>query len=260
MAYDNLIVTEENGLGWIFVNRPDKLNALNRKTIDELKAAFRAFRENPDVAAVILTGSGEKAFIAGADISELTDLDADTGRDHGLHGQELTMEIEGFPKPVIAALNGYALGGGCEMAMACHVRIAADNAKLGQPEAKLGLIPGYGGTQRLARLVGKGPALELILTGRVIDAQEALRIGLVNRVVPHADLHSACESLAREMKGNGPLAHEYAIAAVNRGLDLTLEEGLRLEAEFFGVTCGSQDGKEGTRAFLEKRRPRFLGK
>jgi enoyl-CoA hydratase len=260
MAYDNLIVTEENGLGWIFVNRPDKLNALNRKTIDELKAAFRAFRENAGTAAVILTGSGEKAFIAGADISELTDLDADTGRRHGLHGQELTLEIEDFPKPVIAAVNGYALGGGCEMAMACHVRIAADNAKLGQPEAKLGLIPGYGGTQRLSRLVGKGPALELILTGRVIDAQEALRIGLVNRVVPQAELHSACESLAHEMKANGPLAHEYTIAAVNRGLNLTLEEGLRLEAEYFGVTCGSQDGKEGTRAFLEKRRPRFHGK
>lgn len=260
MNYENLITRKENGLGWIIINRPDKLNALNCDTIGELQTAFQELRGSEDVAAVILTGSGEKAFIAGADIAELTRLDAETGREHGLKGQELTKLIENFPKPVIAAVNGYALGGGTEMALACHVRVASENAKMGQPEVKLGLIPGFGGTQRLARLVGKGAALELILTGRVIGAQEALRIGLVNRVVPRDELLSVCEALATEMTSNGPLALQYAISAVNQGLDRAIDDGLKLEAELFGITCGSHDGKEGTQAFLEKRRPEFQGK
>ena len=259
MGYENIITNEDQGLGTITVNRPDKLNALNTQTVEELHSAFLAFRDNPDVKAILLTGSGDKAFIAGADIGELAKLDSESGRVYVLKGQEMTRHIENYPKPVIAAVNGFALGGGTEVALACHVRIASDNAKMGQPEVKLGLIPGFGGTQRLARLVGKGQAMELILTGKMISAQHALEIGLVNQVVAQGDLLLTCQSLAKEMIVNGPLALEYAIQAINRGLDNTLDEGLLVEANLFGKACLSKDSKEGTLAFLEKRRADFKG-
>jgi enoyl-CoA hydratase len=258
--YMNVQLRKDAPLGWIIINRPDKLNALNAETIRELYSAFMSLRDDPEVRSVILTGSGDKAFVAGADISELASLDQASGKDYVLEGQELTKLIENYRKPVIAAINGYALGGGTELAMACHVRIASENTKMGQPEVKLGLVPGFGGTQRLARLVGKGKAMELILSGKMIDAQEALAIGLVNRVVPQSELLSACEALAGEMIANAPLALEYSIRAINEGLDRSLSEGLLLEAEFFGNACSSEDSKEGTRAFLEKRKANFQGK
>jgi enoyl-CoA hydratase len=260
MEYENIITQKEDGNGWVTVNRPDKLNALNTSTIKELHRAFLSFKEDPEVKAIILTGSGEKAFVAGADISELALLNFETGKEYVLEGQELTRLIEKFNKPVIAAINGYALGGGTELALSCHIRIASENAKMGQPEVKLGLIPGFGGTQRLARLVGKGQAMELILSGKVIDVQEALRIGLVNQVVSLGGLFPTCEALAREITANGPLAVGYAIEAINKGLDLTLDEGLLLEAELFGKACTTEDSKEGTKAFLEKRKANFLGR
>jgi enoyl-CoA hydratase len=260
VEFTNLLIKVEDNIGWVIINRPDKLNALNWRTIEELRAAFTAHAGNPEVKAVILTGSGEKAFIAGADINELVDLDEDKGFRYARMGQNVTELIESFPKPVIAALNGFALGGGTEFAMACHVRIASQNAKLGQPEVKLGLIPGYGGTQRLARLVGKGRALELLLTGRMIDAQEAYRLGLVNAVVPAQDLLPASISLAKEMAANAPLALGYAIRAVQDGLDRPLAEALEKEAKYFGQACASEDSTEGTKAFLEKRKPNFRGR
>lgn len=260
MDYKNVQLKKEIPLGWIIINRPDKLNALNAETISELYSAFLSFREDAEVRAVILTGSGEKAFVAGADISELDGLDQTSGKDYALEGQELTKLIENYRKPVIAAINGFALGGGTEIALSCHVRIAAENARMGQPEVKLGLIPGFGGTQRLTRLIGKGKAMELVLSGRMIDAQEALSIGLVNRVVPSADLVAVCEALAQEMMDNAPLALEYSIKAINEGLDRTLPEGLLLEAELFGDACSTEDSKEGTTAFLGKRKPSFQGK
>jgi len=259
LDYENIKVDEEQGLGTIRVNRPDKLNALNTQTVEELHSAFLAFRDNPDVKAIILTGSGDKAFIAGADIGELAKLDLETGRVYVLKGQEMTRQIENFPKPVIAAVNGFALGGGTEVALACHVRIASDNAKMGQPEVKLGLIPGFGGTQRLARLIGKGQAMELLLTGKMISAQHALQIGLVNMVVAQDELLPTCQQLAKTMIVNGPLAIKYAIQAVNQGLDKTLDEGLQLEADLFGKACLTKDSKEGTLAFLEKRKADFKG-
>lgn len=260
MNYTNITKTVENGIGWIEINRPDKLNALNSQTIEELTDLFFEYQGNNDVKVVILTGTGEKAFIAGADISELAGFDYFTGKDYVEKGQALTKLMENFPKPVIAAINGFALGGGTEMALACHIRIASENAKMGQPEVKLGLIPGFGGTQRLPRLVGKGMAMEMILSGRVVDAQEALRIGLVNRIVPQAELRSTVEALAQEILGNGPLALENAISALNQGLDMKLAEGLELEAELFGRICSTEDSKEGTKAFLEKRKANFTGK
>ena len=260
LDFSNIKAHKEDGIGTITVDRPDKLNALNAKTVDELQEAFFSFQDDPDVGAVILTGSGDKAFIAGADIKELSELDLNSGREYVLKGQELTRLIENFPKPVLAAVNGFALGGGTEVALACHVRLAADNAKMGQPEVKLGLIPGFGGTQRLARLVGKGQALELILSGKIIDAQEALRIGLVNQVVPLSELLPACQRMADSLIKNGPLALKYAILAVNSGLDKALDEGLLLEADLFGKACSTEDSREGTQAFLEKRKPNFKGK
>jgi enoyl-CoA hydratase len=256
----NVDVRKEAPLGWIAVNRPDKLNALNAETIRELYSAFLSLRDDPEIRAVVLTGSGDKAFIAGADIGELAVLDQVSGRDYVLEGQELTKLIENYRKPVIAGINGYALGGGTELALACHVRIASENTKMGQPEVKLGLIPGFGGTQRLARLVGKGRAMELVLSGKVIDAREALAIGLVNAVVSQEDLVSTCKTWAEEMTANAPLALEYSIRAINEGLDKSLSEGLLLEAEFFGSACSSEDSKEGTKAFLEKRKAKFKGK
>jgi enoyl-CoA hydratase len=260
MAFKNLLTKVEKNIGWVIINRPDKLNALNRETVNEMIEAFRAYLFDTEVKAVILTGSGEKAFIAGADIGELAGLDLDTGKDYVLNGQELTKLIENFPKPVIAAVNGFALGGGTEMALSCHVRIASENAKMGQPEVKLGLIPGFGGTQRLSRLVGKGQAMELILTGKIIGAREALEIGLVNRVVPLDELHANCKALAEEMAANGPVALKLGIEAVNSGFDIPMDEALLLEAELFGKCCATEDSQEGTKAFLEKRKPDFQGK
>ncbi len=260
MEYVNVQFRREAPLGWIFINRPDKLNALNAETIRELYSAFMSFRDDPEIKCVILTGSGDKAFVAGADIGELASLDQATGKDYVLEGQELTKLIENFRKPVIAAINGFALGGGTELALACHVRIASENAKMGQPEVKLGLIPGFGGTQRLARLVGKGKAMELVLSGKMIDAQESLAIGLVNKVVLQSDLVSTVEVFAMDMIANAPLALEYSIRAINEGLDKNLPEGLLLEAELFGNACSSEDSKEGTKAFLEKRKANFQGK
>jgi enoyl-CoA hydratase len=256
----NVQLQKKVPIGWILVNRPDKMNALNAETIRELYAAFLSLRDDPEIKCVILMGAGDKAFVAGADIGELASLDHATGKDYVLEGQELTKLIENFRKPVIAAINGFALGGGTELALACHIRIASENAKMGQPEVKLGLIPGFGGTQRLARLVGKGKAMELILSGKIIDAQEALSLGLVNKVVASGELVSTCEDFAGEMIANAPLALEYSIRAINEGLDKSLPEGLLLEAELFGSACDSEDSKEGTKAFLEKRKADFQGK
>jgi enoyl-CoA hydratase len=258
--YKNLQVNKEPPLGYIIINRPDKLNALNAETIKDLYSAFLSFREDADVRAVILSGIGEKAFVAGADINELACLDQADGRDYALEGQELTKLIENYRKPVIAAINGFALGGGTELALACHIRIASENAKMGQPEVKLGLIPGFGGTQRLARLVGKGKAMELILSGKMINAEEAFKVGLVNQVVPIIELIATTEAVAKEIAENAPLALAYCIKAINEGLDKPLPEGLLLEADLFGNACATEDGKEGTQAFLEKRKATFEGK
>jgi len=259
MEFKNLIIRKSDGIGWITVNRPDKLNALNVETVEELKVAFQDFHDDAEVKVVILTGAGEKAFVAGADISEFIHLDAEKGRHYAQKGQELTKFIENFRKPVLAAINGYALGGGTEFALACHIRLAAENAKFGQPEVKLGLIPGFGGTQRLPRLVGKGKAMELVLSGKVIDAKEAYEIGLVNKVIPAKDLLSEAEAMAKDIIKNAPLALEYAIEAINKGLDKTLDAGLQLEAEIFGRSCATEDSQEGAKAFLEKRKPNFRG-
>ena len=260
MNFKNLLTKKGEGIGWVTIHRPDKLNAMNVETIEELRAAFREFGENPEVKAVILTGAGEKAFIAGADIKEFVHLDAEKGREYASRGQALTATIEDFAKPVIAAINGYALGGGTEFALACHIRLASENAKLGQPEVKLGIIPGYGGTQRLARLVGKGKAMEMILSGRIITAAEAQDIGLVNKVVPAAELLSAAEAMAKEIIANAPLALAYSIEAINHGLDRSLAEGLKLEAEIFGRCCETEDFREGAKAFVEKRKADFRGR
>jgi len=258
--YRNILTRKAGGIGWIIVNRPDKLNALNIETVLELRSGFMGYVADPEVRVIILTGAGEKAFIAGADIGEFVGMDEAKAEEYARRGQDLTALIENSRKPVIAAINGYALGGGTEFALACHIRVASENAKMGQPEVKLGLIPGFGGTQRLARLVGKGKAMELILSGRTIDSKEACDIGLVNRVVPLAELAGTCEKLANEITANAPLALQYSIQAINRGLDQTLEDGLRTEAGLFGKSFLSEDSQEGTKAFLEKRKANFKGK
>ena len=260
MAYETLLYEKRDSIGYVTINRPDKLNALNRQVMDELDDCFRAIQNDEEVSEVILTGAGEKAFVAGADLQELATLAPLEGRDFSRRGQRIFDLIENLGKPVIAAVNGYALGGGCELAMACTLRIASENARFGQPEVKLGLIPGCAGTQRLARLVGKGRALEMILSGEAIDAQEAYRIGLVNQVVPAAELAAAAETLARKIAANAPLAIKFALEAVNRGLEMTREQGQFLEAVLFGLCCTTADMKEGTRAFLEKRSAKFVGK
>jgi enoyl-CoA hydratase/carnithine racemase len=260
MSYETLLSEQRDGLGIITISRPEKLNALNQKVMKELHACFEQLRDNDAVRVVILTGAGEKAFVAGADISELAVQTPVGGKAMSLAGQRALDLIEDFGKPVIAAVNGYALGGGCELAMACTLRIASENARFGQPEVKLGIIPGYGGTQRLPRLVGKGRALELILTGDPVSAQEAYRIGLVNQVVPQQDLLTAAETLARKIMANGPLAVRFAMEAVNHGTEMTEAEGQFLEATLFGLCCTTEDKNEGTRAFLEKRPAKFVGK
>ncbi len=246
-----------DSIRWVIVDRPAKMNSLDREILLALKEVFEGLRDDPSIRVVVLTGAGDKAFIAGADIAELEGLEPSSGELYALAGQELTKIIENLGKPIIAAINGYALGGGMELALACHIRLASENAKMGLPEVKLGLIPGFGGTQRLARLIGKGKALELILTGQIVDAAEALKIGLINGIFPSRELHSATERLAYEIISNGRLALEHSLKAVNWGLDLTLDEGLKLEASLFGTICGTKDAKEGTRAFLEKRKPQF---
>jgi enoyl-CoA hydratase len=260
MAYENILMEKKEGIGYITVNRPEKLNALNIKTVLELMDAFQAMGTDDEVAVVILTGSGEKSFVAGADIPEFMDLTPDGARDYAMRGQKLLITIERLGKPVIAAVNGFALGGGCEIAMACSIRVASDNAKLGQPEVGLGLIPGYGGTQRLPRLVGKGRAYEMILGGRPIDAARAEQIGLVNKVVPQAELIATCEKMAKGIAKQGPLAVKYCLEAVDRGLNMSLDDGLALEADLFGLVFGSEDVREGVKAFTEKRKADFKGK
>lgn len=258
--FDNILVERDANVATITINRPKVLNALNSKTFDELRRAVLACRHEADVRAVIVTGAGDKAFIAGADINELSVQTPDGGRDRALAGQHVLDLIENLGKPVIAAINGYALGGGCELAMACTLRMASETAKMGQPEINLGLIPGYGGTQRLSRLVGRGRALELLLTGDPISATEALRIGLVNRVVPAADLMAEARTLAHALAAKAPIAVRYIMDAVNQGLQMPLSDAQVFEATLFGLVSTTGDMREGTRAFLEKRKPEFKGK
>ena len=260
MAFENLLYEKRNGIGYVTVNRPEKLNALNQKTMDELRECFEGIERDDEVRAVILTGAGEKAFVGGADINELAVQTPVEGKETSVRGQKILDLIEHLGKPVIAAINGYALGGGCELALACTIRIASENARLGQPEVKLGIIPGYAGTQRLPRLIGKGRALEMVLSGDPISAAEAYRIGLVNQVVPAQDLIATAEKLAQKILANAPLAVKFALEAVNHGLEMTEAEGQFLEANLFGLCCTTADMKEGTRAFLEKRPARFTGK
>ncbi len=260
MAYETLMYEVKEGIAYITINRPKVLNALNDTVINELEHAFAAARDDNEVRAVIITGAGEKAFVAGADITHLVNLDTLQGKGFARKGQEVFRAIEHLGKPVIAAINGFALGGGCELAMACTLRVASTNAKLGQPEVNLGIIPGYGGTQRLSRLVGKGRAMELILTGRMVDAQEAYQIGLVNKVVEPERLIEEAEKLAKTIMSKGPVAVRLAMEAVNRGIEVSLEEGLCIEADLFGLCCSTEDKIEGTKAFLEKRKPSFQGK
>jgi len=260
MAFENLLYVKRNAIGYVTVNRPEKLNALNRKTMDELEECFQEIESDDEVRAVILTGAGEKAFVGGADINELAVQTPVEGKEMSVRGQKILDLIEHLGKPVIAAINGYALGGGCELALACTLRIASENARLGQPEVKLGLIPGYAGTQRLTRLVGKGRALEMVLSGEPVSAAEAYRIGLVNQVVPAQDLIATAEKLAQKILANAPLAVKFALEAVNHGLEMTQAEGQFLEANLFGLCCTTADMQEGTRAFLEKRPARFTGK
>lgn len=259
MAFDNLLVERDGRVATITINRPKVLNALNAQTLAELRQLLAELEHDADVRAVIITGAGEKAFVAGADITELAEQTPVSGRETALAGQQVFDQIEQLGKPVIAAINGYALGGGCELAMACTLRLAADSAKLGQPEINLGLLPGYAGTQRLARLVGKGRALELLLTGAPISATEAERIGLVNRVVPAAELLADARRLAEQLAAQAPVAVRYIIDAVNTGGDLPFGEACRYEATLFGLAAATDDMREGTRAFLDKRKPIFKG-
>jgi enoyl-CoA hydratase len=258
--YTTLSFVVSDRIARVTVERPEKLNALNATVIRELGMAAQRLAEDDAVAGAILTGSGSKAFVAGADVSELAGQGAIDGRARSLEGQRVFRSLERSGKPVVAAVNGYALGGGCELAMACHLRVASENAKFGQPEVKLGIGPGYGGSVRLPRLVGRGHALELLLTGGIIDAQEALRIGLVNRVVPADRLLAESESLLRTILDNGPLAVRACLELVDAGADMSFEESLLLEASYFGLLSATSDMREGTAAFLEKRKASFEGK
>ena len=260
MGFANLLFEKKNSIAYLTVNRPKVLNALNVKTIQELGAAFAEITDDASLRVVILTGAGEKAFVAGADIGELAQLDEASGKEFARRGQSVFYLIENLGKPVIACVNGFALGGGCELAMACTIRLAGENARFGQPEVKLGIIPGYGGTQRLPRLVGKGRAMQLVLTGEIITAQEALRIGLVNEVTSQADLILRAEAIANQILANAPFALHHAMVAVNQGTEMTLAQGVELEADLFGVCCGTEDKNAGTTAFLEKRTAQFKGR
>jgi enoyl-CoA hydratase len=260
MTFENIQFEIRDDIAFLTLNRPKVLNALNAATLQELQTAIQTVRDDAAVRVAILTGAGEKAFAAGADIEELARVNEVEGRDLSLRGQAIFRSIETCGKPVIACINGFALGGGCELALACTLRIASENAKLGQPEVKLGLIPGYGGTQRLARLVGKGVALQMILTAEILSAAEALRVGLVNEVVAPDQLLERGKDLARTIAGMAPLAIRYSLEAIDRGYDLPLEEGLQLEATLFGNSCGTEDKAEGTAAFLAKRPPVWKGR
>jgi len=260
MAYENLLYEKKGVIATITINRPKVLNALNRRTVEELRECLHQVRDDAEVRVLILTGAGEKAFVSGADINELAQRTAVDGKEWSRFGQGVFREFETLGKPSIAAINGYALGGGCELALACTIRIASKTARLGQPEVKLGILPGYGGTQRLARLCGKGAAHELILAGEMISADEALRIGLVNHVVEPNELRGAAEALAGKIAANAPLAVRFAMEAVEHGMEMPQEEGLFLEATLFGLCCATEDMREGTRAFLDKRPASFKGK
>ena len=260
MAYENINYTAENGIATIAINRPKALNALNLATLTELKDVVEKIAVDKTVQVVIITGAGEKSFVAGADIVEMSTKNAVEGRVWGQVGQNVFTEIENLPQPVIAAVNGFALGGGCELACACDIRYASENAKFGQPEVGLGITPGFGGTQRLTRVVGRGHAKELIYTANIIDAQEALRIGLVNQVVPQAELMDAVMKVAKTITKKAPVAVQLAKAAINRGINCDVVTGIAYEAEVFGLCFATADQKEGMKAFIEKRKPTFEGK
>jgi len=260
MSYENILFEKKVGIATITFNRPKVLNALNRKTVEELQSALLDARDDASVRVLILTGAGEKAFVAGADIGELSQQTPINGKDFSLFGQGVFHLLETIGKPSICAINGFALGGGCELALTCSIRIASKNARLGQPEVKLGILPGYGGSQRLTRLCGKGVAHELCLTGEMITAEEAMRIGMVNHVYEPAELLPAAEAMAKKIIANGPLAVKFTMEAIERGVEMPLEEGLFLEATLFGVVCATEDMREGTKAFLEKRPAAFKGK
>jgi enoyl-CoA hydratase/carnithine racemase len=260
LTLDNVLYEKEGTIAYVTVNRPKVLNALNTPTWKDLRKAFEDARNDAAVRGVILTGAGDKAFIAGADISELAHVSAVEAAESSRFGQEVLDLIENLGKPVIAAINGFALGGGCETAMACTIRIAVDAAKFGQPEVTLGLVPGGGGTQRLPRLVGKGRALQLILSGEMISAQEAWRIGLINEVVPAAELIKRAEAILKKIASNAPIAVKFALEAANKGMETSQSEGLLLEASYFGLCAATEDKKEGTTAFLERRTPQFSGR
>jgi enoyl-CoA hydratase len=260
MGYENILYEKNDGIATITFNRPKVLNALNRRTVEELKQALVDARDDASVRVLILTGAGEKAFVAGADINELAQQTPVEGKEFSLFGQGAFHLLETIGKPSICAINGFALGGGCELALTCTIRIASKTAKLGQPEVKLGILPGYGGSQRMARLCGKGVAHELCLTGEMISAEEAMRIGLVNHVYEPADLLSAAQAMAKRIIANAPLAVKYTMEAIERGSEMPLEEGLFLEATLFGLACATEDMREGTKAFLEKRPAQFKGK
>jgi enoyl-CoA hydratase len=257
MNYENILFEIKNHTAIITINRPDKLNALNGQTIDELEKVFESIKNNSEVFVVVITGSGEKAFVAGADIAELNKLDVMSAKEFSEKGNRVFRKIETLDKPVIAAVNGFALGGGCELALACHIRIASENAKFGQPEVNLGIIPGYGGTQRLARIINSARALEIILTGDMVSSDEAFRIGLVNKVFPQSELLTKAFELAEKISSKGQQAIRFALKAVKATDNISLTEGLAYEASLFALVCGTEDFKEGTSAFLEKRKPAF---
>lgn len=260
MTYENILYDVRDAIAFITFNRPKVLNALNRRTIEELRDALVAARDDAAVRVLILTGAGEKSFVAGADISELAQQTPVNGKEFSLFGQSVFHLLETMGKPSICAINGFALGGGCELALSCSIRIASKTAKLGQPEVRLGIIPGYGGSQRLVRLCGKGVAHELCLTGEMITAEEAQRIGLVNRIYEPGELLAAAEAMAKKIIANAPIAVKYTMEAVERGVEMAQEEGLFLEATLFGLSCATEDMREGTKAFLEKRPAAFQGR
>ncbi len=260
MNFENLLVEITSGIATVTINRPKAMNALNEQTLRELHSAFQDFADNAGVQVIIITGSGEKAFVAGADISAMQPLSALEARQFAKLGHEVMGSIEGCPKPVIGAVNGFALGGGCELALGCDIRLVSDNARFGQPEVNLGVIPGFGGTQRLARLIGKGRAMELILTGDMIDATEAHRIGLANKVIAQAELLDTAKAMAAKIISKGPISVKFAKEAIRNGLEMDLDKANQYEADLFGLCFASADQKEGMQAFLEKRTAEFTGK